>query len=93
MRLVKRCPAINEETDGDEASTRYHQRDAELRTADVVIAHLEFAVDTTIDWGTDLCSKEEADIEGNIVQPKQMKAIKDNNSRDNTAYAPTWDFV
>src|SRR5277367_6108004 len=38
MRLVKRWPAINEETDGDEASTRYHQRDAELRTADVVIA-------------------------------------------------------
>ena len=68
MCLEVRGPAIDEETDGHEAGARYHQRDAELGTANVVIAHLEFAIDTVVDWSTDLCSKKEADAERDIVE-------------------------
>jgi hypothetical protein len=75
MRLVMWRLAIDEETDGNEASTKDHQRDTELRAADIVVAHLEFAVDTIIDWGIDLRSKEEADTEGGVVQSSYADAF------------------
>ena len=66
---------INGEADGNGASTRDHQRDAELRAADDIDARLAFAVDTIIDWGTDLRSEGEADTEGNVVQSSSADAF------------------
>jgi hypothetical protein len=68
-------PAVEEEADGNEAGARYHQRDAELGTANVVVAHLEFAINTVIHWSTDLCSEEEADAKGNIVETTDTNTL------------------
>lgn len=75
MCLQIRSPTVDEEADGDKASTRYHQGNAELRAPNVVIALLKFAIDAIVDWSADLCPKEEADAKGDVIKTTDANTL------------------
>lgn len=69
MRVLVGGPTVYEESNGDKNCPWNHEGNTEFWFSNVVVAFLQFAINSVINGRANLCAEEEADTERYVVEP------------------------